>query len=120
MVSPNTQIAIIEDDLAMRQAVARLCRALSMPNRSYSSAEEFLASEGLHYATCLIVDVQLPGLSGFQLHDHLRKRGIHLPVVYITGQDQPQVREKAHKAGAAAYLAKPFAAAELIAALRGH
>ena len=120
MVAPAPQIAIVDDDPAMRHAVARLCGAVSLPNRSYASAEEFLASDAVADATCLILDVQLPGLSGFELHDHLLKRGIHLPVVFITGQEQPHGREKARKAGAAAYLTKPFPAADLSAALRGH
>lgn len=120
MVAHHSQIAIVDDDPAMRQAVGRLCGAAALPNRCFSSAEDFLASDAVDSATFLILDVQLPGLSGFELHEHLMKRGIHLPVVFITGQDQPHSREKARKAGAAAYLTKPFPAAELIAALRGH
>jgi FixJ family two-component response regulator len=104
----------------MRQAVGRLCGAAALPSRCFSSAEDFLTSDALEDAGFLILDVQLPGLSGFELHEHLMKRGIHLPVVFITGQDQPRSREKARKAGAAAYLPKPFPAAELIAAIRSH
>ena len=118
MVAHRSQIAIVDDDPAMRQAVGRLCGAAALPNRCFSSAEDFLASDAVDSATFLILDVQLPGLSGFELHEHLLKRGIHLPVVFITGQDQPHGREKARKAGAAAYLTKPFPAAELIAAVR--
>jgi len=120
MVAHRSQIAIVDDDPAMRQAVGRLCGAAALPNRCFSSAEDFLASDAVDSATFLILDVQLPGLSGFELHEHLLKRGIHLPVVFITGQDQPHSREKARQAGAAAYLTKPFPAADLIAALRGH
>ncbi|MEX1115308.1 MAG: response regulator [Akkermansiaceae bacterium] len=119
MVAHRSQIAIVDDDPAMRQAVGRLCGAAAFPNRCFSSAEEFLTSDALEDASFLILDVQLPGLSGFELHEHLLKRGIHLPVVFITGQDQPLNREKARKAGAAAYLTKPFPAADLIAAVRG-
>jgi FixJ family two-component response regulator len=118
MVVHRCQIAIVDDDPAMRQAVGRLCGAAALPNRGFSSAEEFLTSGALEDAGFLILDIQLPGLSGFELHESLAKRGIHLPVVFITGQDQPLNREKARKAGAAAYLTKPFAAADLIAALR--
>jgi FixJ family two-component response regulator len=118
MVAHRSQIAIVDDDPAMRQAVGRLCGAAALPNRCFSSAEDFLSSDAVESATFLILDVQLPGLSGFELHEHLMKRGIHLPVVFITGQDQPHSREKARKAGAAAYLTKPFPAAELIAAVR--
>lgn len=120
MVAHRSQIAIVDDDLAMRQAVGRLCGAAALPSRCFSSAEEFLTSDALEVAGFLILDVQLPGLSGFELHEDLMKRGIRLPVVFITGQDQPLSREKARKAGAAAYLTKPFPAAELISAIRKH
>ncbi|MCU0776446.1 MAG: response regulator [Akkermansiaceae bacterium] len=119
MVAHRCQIAIVDDDPAMRRAVGRLCVASQLPNRCFSSAEEFLASDAPEETSFLILDVHLPGLSGFELHESLTKRGIRLPVVFITGQDQPLSREKARKAGAAAYLTKPFAAADLIAAVRG-
>jgi FixJ family two-component response regulator len=119
MVMHRSQIAIVDDDPAMRQAVGRLCGAAAMPNRCFSSAEEFLTSDALEDSNFLILDIQLPGLSGFELHEHLVSRGIRLPVVFITGQDQPLSREKARKAGAAAYLTKPFAAADLLAAVNG-
>jgi FixJ family two-component response regulator len=118
MLAHRSQIAIVDDDPAMRQAVGRLCGAAALPSRCFSSAEEFLSSDALEDSGFLILDLQLPGLSGFDLHESLTKRGIRLPVVFITGQDQPHCREKARKAGAAAYLTKPFAAADLLAALR--
>lgn len=120
MVAHRSHIAIVDDDPAMRQAVGRLCGAAALPNRIFSSAEEFLASDAPEETSFLILDVQLPGLSGFELHEHLLQRGIRLPVVFITGQDQPLSREKARKAGAAAYLTKPFSAADLITAVRKH
>jgi FixJ family two-component response regulator len=120
MVAHRASIAIVDDDPAMRQAVGRLCGAAALPNRCFASAEEFLSSNAPEETAFLILDVQLPGLSGFELHQSLLQRGISLPVVFITGQDQPQYREKSVKAGAAAYLTKPFAAADLISAVRGH
>ena len=120
MVAHRSHIAIVDDDPAMRRAVGRLCGAAALPSRCYSSAEELLTSDALEDAGFLILDVQLPGLSGFELHEQLMKRGIRLPVVFITGQDQPLYREKARMAGAAAYLTKPFPAAKLIAAVRKH
>lgn len=103
----------------MRQAVGRLCGAATLDTRCFSSAEEFLASDAQKETGILILDINLPGLSGFELHEQLVSQGIHRPVVFITGQDQPLSREKARKAGAAAYLTKPFAAADLLAAVRG-
>ncbi len=120
MVAPHASIAIVDDDPAMRQAVGRLCGAAALPSRCFSSAEEFLSSDAPEETAFLILDVQLPGLSGFGLHQSLLQRGIRLPVVFITGQDQPQYREMSQKAGAAAYLTKPFAAVELISALNSY
>lgn len=118
MVAQQFRIAIVDDDSAMRRAVARLCAASDLPCHGFASAEELLDSEALETADILILDIQLPGLSGFDLHESLLKRGIRMPRVFITGQDQPIHREKARKAGAVAYLTKPFPAAELIAAIR--
>jgi len=119
VIAHRNQIAIVDDDPAMRQAVGRLCGAAALESRCFSSAEEFLASDAQKEVGFLILDIHLPGLSGFELHDHLMNRGIDLPVCFITGQDQPLSREKARMAGAAAYLTKPFAAADLLAAVRG-
>lgn len=118
MVAQQFRIAIVDDDTAMRRAVTRLCGASDLPCHGFASAEEFLGSEAPEHADMLILDIQLPGLSGFELHESLLKRGMRLPVMKTTGQDQPIHREKARKAGAAAYLTKPFTAAELIAAIR--
>lgn len=120
MAAHSPQIIIVDDDPGMGQAIERLCGAVDMPARRFPSAEEFLASDAIDSASMLILDVNLPGLSGFELHDLLASRGIHLPVVFITGQDQPLSREKARMAGAAAYLTKPFRSGELLEALHSH
>lgn len=118
MVAPCSLIAIVDDDPAMRQAIERLCSAATLPCRSFPSAEDFLASDAVDNTSLLIADIQLPRLSGFELHEQLTQLGIRLPVVFVTGQDQLRYRDKARLAGAAAYLTKPFAAADLIAAVR--
>lgn len=118
MVAQQFHVAIVDDDPAMRRAVARLCGASELPSCSFASAEEFLESDSPEHAAMLILDVNLPGLSGFELHDHLKQRGIALPVIFITGQDQPLNRERARRTGAAAYLTKPFPADLLIKAVR--
>ena len=120
MVTHRSQIAIVDDDPGMGRAIGRLCGALAIPSRCFTSAEEFLASDALDETSLLILDVQLPGLTGFELNDQLVSRGIRLPVVFITGQDQELSRAKARTAGAAAYLPKPFQANELITAVRKH
>lgn len=118
MVAHRSLISIVDDDPAMRQAVGRLCGAAHIPNRCFASAEDFLTSDAVGNSSCLILDIQLPGLSGFELHEQLCERGIRLPVVFMTGQDLPLNREKALKAGGT-YLTKPFPAADLLAAVCG-
>jgi FixJ family two-component response regulator len=120
MVPPPSPIAIVDDNLGLGRAIGRLCEVLALPFRCFGSAEEFLVSDALHDTSLLILDVQLPGLTGFELYDHLLSRGIHLPVVFVTGQDDALSRAKARAACAAAYLPKPFRANELITALRKH
>lgn len=116
MVAHRSHISIVDDDPAMRQAVGRLCGASHIPNLCFGSAEDFLSSDAVNSSSCLVLDIHLPGLSGFELHDRLRQCGIEVPVVFITGQDHPHNREKALKAGGA-YLIKPFPAADLLAAV---
>jgi FixJ family two-component response regulator len=91
-----------------------------VPCRSFASAEEFLDSDAAEHAGILVLDIHLPGLSGFELHEHLVLHGKALPVVFITGEDQPLNRERALRTGAAAYLTKPFPAELLINAVRSH
>lgn len=120
MVAHQSHITIVDDDPAMRRAVVRLCGASDLCCRSFASAEEFLASDALEATSLLILDVNLPGLSGFELHEHLRLRGISLPVIFITGQDQPLYRERAQRSEAAAYLTKPFPGDLLLNAVHKH
>lgn len=120
MVAHHSEIVIVDDDPGMGQAIERLCGAVRMPARCFASAEDFLASDALDSASILVLDVNLPGLSGFELYDLLAGRGIHLPVIFITAQDHPLSREKSRKSGAAAYLTKPFRGSDLLEALHSH
>ncbi len=117
--NPHSRIAIVDDDPAMRQAVGRLCRAADLPCSCFTSAEDFLNSDRVGHFSLLILDVNLPGLSGFELHHQLALRGIKPQVVFITGQDQPLSRKSARHAGAA-YLTKPFKGEALISIVRRH
>ena len=119
MVAHQSHVAIVDDDPAMRRAVARLCGAADLRCRSFASAEEFLDSDAPQHAAMLVLDVHLPGLSGFDLHDQLRRRGIALPVIFITGHDKTFNRERAHRTGSG-YLTKPFPSEMLLKAARGH
>jgi FixJ family two-component response regulator len=103
----STAVVIVEDDPSMSKALARILRLAGLMPKFYRSAEALLAADGVDNAMCLILDVQLPGMSGFALRDRLLSQGAIPPVIFITAFDEPDARAKAAKAGAA-FLAKPF------------
>lgn len=112
-------IIVVDDDAGMSRAITRMLMVSGWGAQSFASAEELLGSEALGSAKLLIVDVQLPGISGLDLHERLLERPLRIPVIFITGEDRPSLRERAMQAGAIAYLTKPFPGQELIAAVRG-
>jgi FixJ family two-component response regulator len=111
-------IAIVEDDASFRRAVERLLRASGFETRAFASAEEFLRSDAPESHACLILDLQLPGISGFELVDHLTASAQALPAIFITAQDGESLRERASRIPDSVYLRKPFVGAVLLEALR--
>jgi FixJ family two-component response regulator len=107
-------IAVVDDDAGMRKAVAQLLRAAGFDVTTFTSAEDFLAGSMSPPAACLILDVHLPGLSGFELYEKVRPPTGEPPVIFITAHDDPPARARAERLGAAAYLAKPFAGRRLL------
>jgi FixJ family two-component response regulator len=110
-------IVVVEDDRGMREALERLLRAAGYGTEMYSSAEAYLDGGGCPGADCFILDVHLPGLSGFELREKLQEGAAQPPVIFITGFDEPDSRERAHRLGAAAYLPKPFPGRDLVDAV---
>jgi FixJ family two-component response regulator len=107
-------IAIIDDDVLVRQALGDCMESAGYAIESFGSAEEFLASESARNAACLIVDVQLPGISGLQLQDELPGADIHAPIVFVSAQGTRANREQATRQGAAGFLSKPFRRDDLV------
>jgi FixJ family two-component response regulator len=118
MAGERCGIIVVDDDDGVSRAIERTLKTSGWLARSFSSAEQFLAWEDFRTAEFLILDIQLPGMSGLDLRDHLRGIGICPPVIFITGHDRPDFRERAMEKDAVAYLTKPFPAQELIDALR--
>lgn len=112
------EIIVVDDDMSMSQAIERLLAAAGWTVRTFGTAEELLASGEAASATLLILDVQLPGRSAFDLHRQLIAEGVAPPVIFITGQDRPTTRDSARQAGAIAYFTKPFSGSELIQVIR--
>jgi FixJ family two-component response regulator len=101
-------IAIVDDEEPVRNATKGLVRSLGYHASTFASADEFLKSERFHDTSCLITDVQMPGLSGIDLQEHLVARGHRIPIIFMTGYPNDSVRARAMKAGAVCFLHKPF------------
>jgi FixJ family two-component response regulator len=110
----SQMIAIVDDDKAVRDALEMLMRSLGHNASKFGSAEEFLAFDKLYDTSCLITDVQMPGLTGIDLQDRLNADGCRIPIIFITGYPDDTVRARAMKAGALGFLVKPVDANHLI------
>ena len=111
-------ISIVDDDISIRKSLDRLIRSAGMKVRVFVSAEEFLNSAQPRKADCLILDVQLPGMSGTELLRHLNIQKYKVPVIFITahGSDE-RTRSEAASDWTVAYLSKPFSGDELLDAV---
>jgi FixJ family two-component response regulator len=107
-LSKPSLIAIIDDDASVRATTDSLVRSLGYVVHTFASAEAFLQSSRLDDFGCVITDVQMPGMSGVQLQDHLRAQGYRVPFVFFTAFPDEKTRAQALAAGAACYLTKPF------------
>ena len=112
-VSEST-IAIVEDDASFRRAIARLLRVSGFEADTFASAEDFLNSALAESHACLILDLDLPGMSGFELADHLSAAAPPRPVIFISAQDQDSLQERASLIPNSAYLRKPFVGSVLL------
>lgn len=111
-------IAVVDDDESVRESLPDLLREFGFAARSFSSAEEFLASDEMSQTGCLILDVVMPRITGLELHNELKARGQNIPVIFITAQKDEGLRARALKQGAVELLIKPFSDTALLAALR--
>jgi FixJ family two-component response regulator len=110
-------IAIVDDDPSVLKALARLLRARAFEAKTYASARDFLAALPDGLPECLIVDLQMPEMSGLELQRHLSRKGIHIPTIVITAHNEAGARERCESAGAAAFLSKPLQDTSLLAAI---
>jgi FixJ family two-component response regulator len=106
MATPLPLVVIVEDDLATATALGRLLRVGGFETASYLSAESFLGSPPSRRPLCLVLDVRLTGMSGIDLQRRLRLLGSDLPVVFMTGLDNPRVRDEAERGGCIGFLSK--------------
>jgi FixJ family two-component response regulator len=110
-------VAVIEDDEVARWALGRVLQAGGFEPALFESAEAFVAARHDRAPMCVIIDVHLTGMSGIELQHKLRGEGSVVPVIMTTGDRADSIRERAHQAGCAAFLWKPFTASTLLGLL---
>jgi FixJ family two-component response regulator len=117
---PKTKprISVVDDDESMREAVSGLMKSLGYMAQAFASAEEFLKSRQVPRTSCLIADVQMPGMTGLELHRRLVALGKSIPTILITAYPDDTVRERALGDGVLCYLSKPFDENDLLACIR--
>ena len=111
-------ISIVDDDESVRRTTTLLIESFGFRAAAFESAETFLRSGRLHDTSCLIVDVQMPGMNGLQLQSHLSAAGCGIPIIFITAYESNDSRQRALQAGAAAFLGKPFSDEQLLQIIR--
>ena len=110
-------ITVIDDDESVRESLPDLLKEFGFEAQTFSSAEDFLASESIAETSCLVLDVAMPGMSGPDLQRELTRRDQSIPIVFITAQKDEGVRPRLIAQGAVDCLFKPFEAADLLQAL---
>jgi FixJ family two-component response regulator len=111
-------VVIVEDDASLCVAMTRVLRVAGLVPVAFASAEALLAADKTESPVCFVIALHLPGMSGFALRDQLASAGSLPPVIFITAFDEPEARALAAKAGAAAFLAKPFSGRVLVEAIQ--
>jgi two-component system response regulator FixJ len=112
-------VAVVDDDAGVRTGLGRLLRSAGYSAAVFASGEEFLTSIGSNCPDCLILDLRMPGMDGFEIMTNLAAAGITLPVIVLTSFPSDEVRRRAKRAGALAFLEKPVERSVMIEALEG-
>jgi DNA-binding NtrC family response regulator len=113
-----SQVYVVDDDLSVRESVGHLIRSSGLKVEAFASAQEFLSTWSSEAISCLVLDVQLPGISGLDLQQELRSRDAQIPIVFMTGFGDIPMSVRAMKAGAIEFLTKPFRDEDLLNAVR--
>jgi FixJ family two-component response regulator len=117
MKRKRSLISVVDDDESIRESLPDLLRELGFAAQTFSSAEEFLASEHINHTDCLILDIAMPGMTGPELQRELLTRSRKIPIIFITAQRDEALRPGLIKLGAVECLLKPFSEEDLLEAL---
>ena len=115
---PQELVFVIDDDASMRTSLSSLFRSVGLRVEVFDSASDFLKTGRPDAASCLVLDVRLPGVSGLDFQSELAKADIHIPIIFMTGYGDIPMTVKAMKAGAVEFLTKPFREQDLLDAVR--
>jgi FixJ family two-component response regulator len=110
-------LSVVDDDEMLRESLPDLLREFGFAARAFSSGQEFLSSDDVDETRCLILDVAMPGMSGLEVQEELKRRGQAIPVIFITGQKDEEIRKQAFSQGAVKFLYKPFSDSALLEAV---
>ena len=113
-----SQIYVVDDDIAVRESVGRLIRSAGMNVKAFATVQEVLANLGKERPSCLVLDIQLPDIDGFELQEHLARKDLQIPIIFLTGHGDIPMSVRAMKAGAVDFLTKPFDDEYLLEAIR--
>jgi FixJ family two-component response regulator len=118
MMSSHLLVSIVDDDESVRESLPDLVSEFGFASRTFSSAEEFLASSALSETKCLILDIAMPGMWGPELQQELKLRKIAIPIIFVSAQRDETIRLRLIEQGAIDCLNKPFSDAALLEALK--
>ena len=108
MMNLQELVSIVDDDQSVRESLPDLLKEFGFASQTFSSAEEFLAKNGVAQSNCLILDVAMPGMRGPELQEELHRREIEIPIIFITGNRDERLQSRLIEQGAVACLIKPF------------
>ena len=111
-------ISIVDDDESVRRTTKLLVESFGYPAAVFESAESFLKANELYETSCLVVDLQMPGMNGLHLQSYLAAEGYSIPIIFITAYGDSESRRRALQAGAVAFLGKPFSDEQLLKIIR--
>ena len=107
MAKKQGMVYLIDDDESVRRAIGRLLRSAHLDVETFASAEDFLRNPMQSQNACIVIDIRMPGLTGFDLQQRLLSEGIQIPVIVISASDDVQIREHARELGAQVFFRKP-------------
>ena len=117
MMNSGLLVSVVDDDESVRESLPDLLKEFGFASRTFASAEEFLSSNGFLGSRCLILDVAMPGMSGPELQQELKRRKIEVPIIFITARREESMTSRLIEQGAMACLSKPFSDTALLQAL---